>query len=184
MLTKISEAIKKDLFVVFYQPIIDNQTGEIYKYEALIRMKDEKGNIYSPDKFLDIAKKANIYPKITKIVIDKALEKITQKPFSVSINLDALDFENEEIRKYILEKLDNPYFKKYISFELLETEDLTKNKKVKDFILLLKEKGIKILIDDFGSGFSNFSYIFKFNIDGIKIDGSLIKNILNELHKI
>ncbi|GAB6045997.1 hypothetical protein JCM11957_15960 [Caminibacter profundus] len=180
MLTKIAEAIKKDLFVVFYQPIIDNQTDDIYKYEALIRMKDEKGNIYSPDKFLDIAKKANIYPKITKIVIDKVLEKITQKPFSVSINLDALDFENEEIRKYILEKLDNPYFKKYISFELLETEDLTKNKKVKDFILLLKEKGIKILIDDFGSGFSNFSYIFKFNIDGIKIDGSLIKNILND----
>ena len=178
MLTKISKAIKNRLFEVYYQPIIDNKTQKIYKYEALIRMKDEEGNVYSPDKFLELAKKANIYPKITKIVIDKVCEKLQEKPFYVSVNLDVLDFENDEIKNYILEKLKFEKFKQHISFELLETSDLTENEEVIKFVKILKQNGIKILIDDFGSGFSNFSYIFRFNIDGIKIDASLIKDIL------
>jgi len=141
-------------------------------------MKDDNGNLYTPDKFLELSKRANIYPKITKIVIDKVCEKINQKPFYVSVNLDVLDFENDDIKNYILEKLKYENFKKYVNFELLETADLTNNEDVFDFVKKLKENGSKILIDDFGSGFSNFSTIFRFNIDGIKIDGSLIKDIL------
>lgn len=178
MLTKISNAIKNNLFEVYYQPIIDNKTGEIYKYEALIRMKDEEGNLYTPDKFLELSKKANIYPKITKIVIDKVCEKLKQKTFYVSVNLDILDFENDEIKEYILKKVIKEDCGKYLSFELLETSDLSEKEEVISFIRELKQKGSKILIDDFGSGFSNFSYIFRFNIDGIKIDASLIKDIL------
>ena len=178
MLTKISNAIKNRLFEVYYQPIIDNKTGEIYKYETLIRMRDEEGNLYTPDKFLELSKKANIYPKITKIVIDKVCEKLKQKTFYASVNLDILDFENEETKKYILGKLNNEKFKKHVSFELLETSDLSENEEVISFIKQLKQEKCNILIDDFGSGFSNFSYIFRFNIDGIKIDASLIKDIL------
>jgi len=180
MLTKISNAIKNKMFEVYYQPIINNKTGEVCKYEALVRMKDEEGNLYTPNKFLELSKRANIYPKITKIIIDKVCEKINQKPFYVSINLDVLDFENEYIKKYILKKLEKDVFKKYISFELLETNDLTTNKEVFEFVKELKKRASKIYIDDFGSGFSNFSTIFRFGIDGIKIDGSLIKDILQD----
>ncbi len=180
MLTKISNAIEKDLFIIYYQPIVDNKTGKIFKYESLVRMKDEKGIIYSPDKFLELSKKANVYPKITRIIIDKVCKKLFQKQFNVSINLDSLDFEDKETKQFILKKLKRPHFKKNISFELLENEDLTNNKDVLNFVKFLKGKGVTFLIDDFGSGFSNFANIFRFNIDGIKIDGSLIKDILTD----
>ncbi|WP_294966267.1 DUF3365 domain-containing protein, partial [Sulfurimonas sp.] len=84
---KIKEAIKNDKIVLFFQPIIDNASGKINKYESLIRLIDEDGNVISPYFFLEIAKKAKLYKQLTKIVIQKSFENFRENDFEFSINL-------------------------------------------------------------------------------------------------
>jgi EAL domain-containing protein (putative c-di-GMP-specific phosphodiesterase class I)/GGDEF domain-containing protein len=180
MLNILVKAIKNDKIKVYYQPIIDNRTLEIVKYEALVRIEDDKGNVYLPGSFLDIAKSANLYPEITKNVFKKALAVFKDRKEKVSLNLDFNDFENEKIREFIkneIEKFPDP---ERITIELLENENITESKIAVEFMKYLKSKNIGIYIDDFGSGYSNFSYLFNFEINGFKIDGSLIKNILTD----
>ena len=94
-------------------------------------------------------------------------------PFSDSKNLEFLRFLFNEIKKY---NISNK-----LIIELLEDEELIKNEELNKLLKLFKEKGIQIALDDFGSGYSNFEHILNLNVDILKIDGSLIKNIaINE----
>ena len=180
MLNILVKAIKNDKIIVYYQPIIENKTKKVVKYEALVRIKDDEGNIYSPASFLDIAKKANLYPEITKKVFKKALTKFKNRKEMISLNLGFEDFENEKIIKFLKEKIDSFPDPQRITIELLESENVAESKRAVEFMNYLKEKGVKIFVDDFGSGYSNFSYLFTFKVGGIKIDGSLVKNILTD----
>jgi EAL domain-containing protein (putative c-di-GMP-specific phosphodiesterase class I) len=174
------KALKNDRIKVYFQKIVENKTLKPVKYEALVRIADEKGNIYPPGMFLDIAKSANLYPEITKRVFKIALDKFKNREEIVSLNLDFSDFENADVREYIKNLIEEFPEPSRISIELLESDDITESKEAVKFLKYLKEKGVQIFIDDFGSGYSNFSYLFNFEINGIKIDGSLIKNIVHD----
>ena len=104
-----------------------------------------------------------------------ALNKIN---CDVSINLSAIDMENEAIREDIY-RLLTTYGEqaKRVTFELLEDEDVKDFDVVKTFITKVKSYGVKIAMDDFGAGYSNYERLLDFQPDIIKIDGSLVKNI-------
>jgi EAL domain-containing protein (putative c-di-GMP-specific phosphodiesterase class I)/GGDEF domain-containing protein len=174
---KLKSAIKDNKIVTYYQPIVDKNKN-ICKYEALIGLIDEKGKVITPYYFLDIAKKSKLYFDITKIVLTSALENIKKSKYGISINLSTMDMENESMRKFILEKVKNFDEPSKITFEIIESENIKASKKSIEFIQTLKEIGIQIFIDDFGSGFANFDYLFALGADGIKIDGNLVKNVL------
>ena len=178
-LKKIKHALENDNIIPYYQPIVDKDKN-IIKYEALVRLIDENGKAISPFFFLDIAKKSRLYLDITKIVIKKAIEQINKHNIGISINITLEDIESSEMRKFILEEINLLKDKSKITFEIVESEDVRENETIKEFLRLLKEKGCSIYIDDFGSGYSNFDYILKLYPDGVKIDGSLIKNILED----
>jgi len=177
-LRKIKKALEEDKIELFYQPIV-NKNAEIVKYEALVRLKDENGNIVSPFYFLEVAKKSRLYLKITKKVIQKAINKIKEKNVVLSVNLTLEDIEDKEVRNYILEKLKE-IDPKLITFEIVESEDVSDSEIVKEFVKTVKKLGSSVYIDDFGTGYSNFDYLIKLHPDGVKIDGSLIKNILKD----
>jgi EAL domain-containing protein (putative c-di-GMP-specific phosphodiesterase class I) len=86
--------------------------------------------------------------------------------------------ENDFTREYIIEKIRKFKDSERIGFEIVESEDIRNSQKALEFIKTVKSFGCKILIDDFGSGYANFDYLLSLGADGIKIDGSLIKNIL------
>ncbi len=175
---KIKEAIKESRVEVFFQPIIDNSSGAITKYESLVRIIDKEGKAISPFFFLEIAKKAKIYPKITKIVIDKTFEAFKNLPqYEFSINLAIEDMNNREITEYIYEKLKDYPSTDRIIFEITESEEIKDYKYINAFVKTVKRYGVKIAIDDFGSGYANFKYVLSLDADYIKIDGSIIKNI-------
>ncbi len=177
---EIKEAIKENRFVPYFQPIIDNKSNEIRKYEALVRMIDKQGNVVPPFSFLDIAKKAKLYPTITRAVIDKTLDMFIDYPeYSCSINLSTDDIMNSATRAYIYGKLQKYPYPKNIIFEITESEEITDFKTVNSFIKKVREYGVGISIDDFGTGYANFGYILSLDVDYIKIDGGLIKNIDN-----
>ena len=177
-INKIKDAILNDRIVPFFQPIIDNSNSTITKYESLVRLIDTDGKIVSPFFFLDIAKEAKLYTKITKIVLDKTFATFKNQPqYEFSINLTVQDIYDEEIKNYIYQKLETfPHTNKVI-FEITESEEIHDYEFINTFIKKVKSYGVKIAIDDFGTGFANFEHIIKLNADFIKIDGSLIKNV-------
>jgi len=179
MLKSIKIALKENNIAPQYQPIFHNKTKKIYRYEALIRMKDEMGQTIFPGPFfLETAKKGKLYPQVTKILITKVFDMIRETGKEFSINLSSLDIEDPHMSAYLLQMLkDNADIADKMIFELLEDKDTEDYAVVKNFIDVAKKFGVKIAIDDFGSGYSNFMRILEFEPDIIKIDGSLIQDI-------
>ena len=174
----IKKAITNLKIVNYYQGIVNNKTKKIEKYESLVRLIDDTGKIISPFFFLDAAKKSNYYPHITKMVLNNSFKTLNKIKEDVSINLSFLDIEFDLIRHKIYNLLKtNKQNAKRVIFELLEDENTKNFKLIKEFINEVKQYGVKIAIDDFGSGYSNYIRLLDFQPDILKIDGSLIKNI-------
>lgn len=174
---RIKEAIEDSRIVPYFQPIIDNRTGEILKYEALMRLIDIEGNVISPYVFLEIAKKTKLYPELTKIMIDKTVEVFKSSRLPVSLNLSTQDLINPELADYLEHAIHDNGVGKQMIFEILESEGIENYTSVSTFVDRFKAIGCHFAIDDFGSGYSNFDHLLKLNIDTLKIDGSLIKNL-------
>jgi diguanylate cyclase (GGDEF)-like protein len=183
--TSIREALLENRIICFYQPIVDTRTGKIVKYETLVRMLDEKNQIIPPLEFLSIAKKTKLYSHITKEIIYNACNTFENKEESFSINLSIDDIKDANTVQEIIKTIIKTNTASRIIFEILESEGIENYDEVVNFITQIKSLGAKIAIDDFGTGYSNFEHILKLNVDFIKIDGSLIKNIVhNEKHRI
>ena len=174
---KIRNALHEERLIPFYQPIVNNQTGNWEKYECLVRLIDEDGKVISPYFFLDIAKKTKHYLSLTQEVIKHAFTMFSDKKAEFSINLTIKDIMEADVREYIFEKLRTYGIGERVVFEIVESEGIENYEEVLAFIRQVKSFGCKIAIDDFGSGYSNFEYLLKLQADYIKIDGSLIKNL-------
>jgi c-di-GMP phosphodiesterase len=176
--TKIlKNAIEANRIVTYYQPIINNKTREIEKFEALIRLVEEDGKIVSPYFFLEVAKKTKIYPQLTKIVIKNAFRAFAYTNYQFSINISVEDAMNYEIRELIYEKLSSFPKPQNVIFEITEGEGIENFVEINEFIGKVKEFGCQIAIDDFGTGYSNFAYILKLSVDIVKLDATLVKNV-------
>ncbi len=174
----IRDAIEDSRIIPYFQPIIDNKTSKIVKYECLARLLDKNNNVISPLVFIPISKKIKVYSFITKTIITKSFKVFEDNNMEFCINLSIEDIQNSDIFKFIVDILEkNPQIANRVTFELLESESIEDFEKINRFIKDVKRHGAKIAIDDFGSGYSNFSYLTKIDVDIIKIDGSLIKNI-------
>ncbi|NOQ79510.1 MAG: EAL domain-containing protein, partial [Gammaproteobacteria bacterium] len=172
------DALNDNRIIPYFQPIIDLKTREIVKYEALVRLKLKDDTILPPIKFLPIAQKTPLYYEITRIMISKTIAYFSDKPYRFSINFSMTDFENDEIIKILLGQFSAyPEVVTRLDIEILESEKLTDMNRVKHFISELKKLGCGISIDDFGSGYSNFTNLTELDLDILKIDGSLIKEI-------
>ncbi|MCX6074711.1 MAG: EAL domain-containing protein [Campylobacterales bacterium] len=178
---RLRNAIDEDRVIPFYQPIVNAQTLKIEKYEALIRIVEEDGTIISPFKFLEISKKVKLYHQLTTIMIDKVFKELANHDkVQCSINLSIEDIHDNVMYNYIVNKIKHYPHSDRIIFEILESEGIGNYETINQFITEVKQYGVKIAIDDFGAGYSNFVYITKLDIDYIKIDGSIIRNIHKE----
>jgi diguanylate cyclase (GGDEF)-like protein len=175
---KLKNGLTTKRFQPYFQPILNTTTKNIYKYEALIRYIEDDGSEVAPYKFLPIAKKARLYPVIIQIMLKDTLEIIKQKNIRVAVNVSFEDLVHDETQKFIFDML-NKYKKEaqMIDFEILESEEIENFEIVKEFISEIKSYGCNIGVDDFGAGYSNFNMLEALNIDFVKIDGSLIKEI-------
>ena len=179
---EIQNGIKNSMFLPFFQPIFDRH-GVISKYESLMRLKREDDidtSFVPPIKFLEIARKTKNYDQISLMTILKSLDFCKKTGFNTSINIDRLDMQNIELIAVLKEKLVELNIADKIVFEVLENESLVDNIQVKYFIDEFRDLGVRFAIDDFGAGYSNFSFILELKPDFLKIDGSLIKNIATD----
>jgi len=177
ILTKVKDAIESSKIISYFQPIV-NREKKVVKNESLVRLIESNGSVMSPFFFLDIAKQGRYYTQITSIVLENSFKALNISDADVSINLSAIDIEDTIIRKDIYRLLENCVNKaQNITFELLEDEEMKDFEVIKNFITKVKSYGVKIAIDDFGAGYSNYERLLEFQPDIIKIDGSLVKNI-------
>ena len=182
-INQLHDAIQNARIVTYFQPIVYNETKQIRKYETLMRMLDENNEPISPFFFLDASKKARLYPLLTAMVIDQASNMFHKSSHQFSINIEREDIINATTRSHILHMIslfDEPH---RIVFELVESEMISDDKIINDFLETLRNKGCQLAIDDFGSGFSNFEYLLRIKANFIKIDGSLIKDIDTNFEK-
>ncbi|WP_353662775.1 EAL domain-containing protein [Hydrogenimonas sp. SS33] len=174
---KLKKAIEEDRIIPYYQPIVSAQDGKIVSYEALIRIVDENGTVHTPYQFLDIAKRTKYYASLTHRMADKIFDRFQNLPYDVSLNISYLDIVNKETMAYLLGKFSDFSDPGRIHFEILESEGIERYDEVYECLKKIRTLGANISLDDFGSGYSNFEHILKLEVDMLKIDGSLIKNI-------
>ena len=169
---------RENLFQAYFQPIVDTQTKEVHKYEALIRYITKEGVEIAPYHFINVAKKTKLYPNIIKIVIQDSFKLIKNKNKRVSVNISFDDIANEETTAFIYEVLEqNKEFTEFLEFEILESEEISDFNEVSKFISEIKKFNCIVGVDDFGAGYSNFNLLTLLDIDFVKIDGSLIERI-------
>ena len=175
---RLKSGLKNGEFRAYYQSIVDVKTQEVYKYEALVRYISSTGEVISPYKFLPIAKKAKLLSGILKLMFNECIKFIKLKKTIVSLNISFDDIKSHETYNYLMNQLnDNKDITQYLHFELLETEEISDFKLAKQFINDVKSYGCKVGVDDFGAGYSNFNMLSELDVDFVKIDGSLIKQI-------
>lgn len=175
---RLREAIAERYIVPYFQPIVNNQTKKIEKYESLARIIDGENNIYYPVDFISVAELTKMIPEVTKIMIDKSFEKFQNSDFGLSINISENDLMDDYLLEYMQEMLSkydiNP---SNVVIEVLEGVSAqgvsTSIAKLQD----LKRLGFSISIDDFGTENSNFERVHQLNVEFIKIDGKFIKDI-------
>ncbi len=172
-------AITNDTITPYYQGIYDNKTNKINKYEALMRLIDQDGNIISPGMFLDASKKFKLYLTLSKRMIDKALKEFENKTTELSINISLFDIESVEFKEWFLERIKQHPNPNKVIIEFVETENYNNNNSIVNFLNEAKKIGCRIAVDDFGVGFATYSSIISLKPDIIKIDGDIIKNLTN-----
>ncbi|PUE63705.1 EAL domain-containing protein [Arcobacter caeni] len=182
LLDVLNYSIENNLVEPYFQAIMDNKTNKIVKYEALMRIFDKEGRMLMPNNFIYKAKKCRLYNKLMEILIDKIIVYILKYKIHISINLDYTDILNPQIKKALVSKIRKNNIGEYLTIEILESEKVSSFDTVNEFINDVKQFGVKIAIDDFGTGFSNYENILNLNIDYIKIDGSLIRKINEDIY--
>ncbi|PRM88387.1 EAL domain-containing protein [Aliarcobacter cryaerophilus] len=176
LIEELKNALISNNLLIYGQKIINNFSKK-EKYEILMRVKLEDGSILTPYSFLKEAKKAKLYLGMTRMLVKKACEYFKGKDIDFNLNLTLEDIKDQYTMDFIVHTIEKTNTAKQITFEIVESEGIESFTEVSNFIKKAKKLGCKIAIDDFGTGYSNFEYIIKLDVDYIKIDGSLIKNI-------
>ena len=171
------DALSSDAIVPYCQPIIRNSDRRIEKYECLMRIRDGSGDIVSPGAFIEIAKASKLYPELSRRMIGKSFELLKDSKYDFTLNLSIDDILSEETIDVIRGCLDDCRSSASVIFEILESEGIDRYDLVSEFIDEMKSRGCGIAIDDFGSGYSNFEHILRLNVDYIKLNSTLIRNL-------
>ena len=190
---EINNALDEKRVTAYYQSVV-NHDETVVRYESLIRLKqfDDNGNIHviSPSKFLDFSKISRQYIGLTVVMIEESFKTMIEKNLHMSINLTFHDISNREINKLLHYHLaqhkiatrTNFDISAQVIFELLENPNHSDYDTFVEFVSEFKSKGVLITIDNFGLGFSNMSQMASLAPHYVKIDSSLIRNIVEDEH--
>lgn len=181
MLNILNYALNHDGIIPYFQGIYDNEAKQVGKYEALMRIRDSEGNIYVPSDFMEIAKKYHLYTRLSMVMIGKVLELFEGTGLDVALNLSAYDINYKTVNSFIIDKLSKMKDCSNFVFEILEDESFKDISMLQSFLAKVRKFKVRIAIDDFGIGYSNFISIAQIAPDFIKIDGGIVRNIKKDI---
>ena len=187
---RITQALDEGRLRLYYQTIQPLKYGtQGAHYEILLRMLDEEGQIVPPGVFIPAAERYDLMPTIDRWVIENTFATLgklycgeaKKQLHTCSINLSGTSWADESLAGFICEMAGRyRVAARSICFEITETAAISNLSKTIAFIRDLKEVGFRFSLDDFGSGVSSFGYLKQLPVDYLKIDGSFVKNIIND----
>ncbi|MCA1749114.1 MAG: EAL domain-containing protein [Sphingomonadales bacterium] len=178
----LQEALAKNEFELLFQPIVDLASGKTRSCEALLRWHHPELGDVSPAVFIPVAENAGLIGKITEWVLEKACIAAAQWPenVNVSVNISAYLLKNPNLPVKIIETLVNTgMVARRLELEITESVLLDESPQVNSLLRQLQKMGLRLCLDDFGTGFSSLTYLRSWEFDTIKIDKSFISNIAN-----
>jgi len=184
----IHQALSKNEFEMYYQPIVDAKTQEVVAAEALIRWNHSEYGMIRPDIFISIMEKTGLIVELGRYVLKEVLMQQRRwkdfkfKQIEVSINLSMLELETgnfvENVAQQLAEYKISPHT---IKFEITEGIAMISEEKTSRQLLELTKMGLDLSLDDFGTGYTSFSYLKKIPASYLKIDRSIIINVAQNL---
>ena len=182
---RVRDALEENRILAYYQPIVSAATQEIVKYEALVRLSYQD-EIILPFKFLASAKSSGQLYHIFKFMFESACKKTKEFNGGININMTDQDLQEPDLMDFIEETMQkHDVDPKQLGIEILEEKSIMNNELIQGRLIALAEKGISIIIDDFGAECSNFGQLVNLPISILKIDGSFVKDMSeNPKHKI
>lgn len=174
---ELRDALQQGRVIPYFQPIVNASTGQIEKYECLARLIKQDGDMVSPAVFLPIARRARLYPQITRRMIDASIARFKGTTYRFSLNLGIEDISNPDTIEYLQQAIQGSSIAQQLEIELLESEHIKDYGEVQDFVELCAQLGCKVGIDDFGSGYCNFEHLANLAVAFVKIDGSLVRQV-------
>jgi diguanylate cyclase (GGDEF)-like protein len=177
-------ALARREFVLYYQPQIDLQTGRMIGVEALIRWPQGGGNMLTPMEFLPIAEEGDIMRPIDEWVLREACRQAKDwldrlgRPIRVAVNLSARTFRDRNLGRLVLDVLDETGLPPaLLDLELIESVLAEQAESANREVDALHKLGVRLSIDDFGTGHSSLARLTSLHIDTLKIDRSFVRNL-------
>ncbi len=180
---ELARAIAGDGFSVAYQPIVNLNDGRVMAYEALVRLVAQDGELLSPGDFLPIARTADLVTVIDQMVLARALadlksNRLAQSSAGLHLNCEPEDLRDPNYAMNVLSRVHATALDPHrLTIEITEGALLQVDAAVRENVAALREAGIQIAIDDFGSGYSSLSQLRELNPDKLKIDRSFIADL-------
>ncbi|MGO0121962.1 putative bifunctional diguanylate cyclase/phosphodiesterase [Desulfothermobacter acidiphilus] len=165
--------------ILFLQPVVRLSDLSVVHYEALLRLRECVGQYCSPAQFIPLAERFGLMPRLDRWVIDAALDILHSYPeIKLFINLSGLSVGDDTLLEYLEAKLaDKDVAPARLGFEVTETAAIKNIWRGERWLAQLRRMGCEVALDDFGSGFSTFSYLRNLPVDYLKIDLSFIRGL-------
>jgi len=184
-------ALKRNEFLLYYQPQINLQTGKITGLEALIRWQHPEQGLVSPATFIPLAEESDLIIHIGRWVLEVACQQVVEwqqiigVPLTISVNLSARQFYDPTLVETVSQilrqtKLDP----RHLELEITETITIKNISLAQSVLRELQAMGIQIAMDDFGTGFSSLNYLTQLPLDTLKIDQSFIKRLTADAREL
>ncbi len=175
--SRIRQATEDRDFEIYFQPLVSSKDQQVTGHEALLRLSDGDGNFIPPAVFIPVAENLGLIDEIGAWTIHAAIQQVSKARHDkvLAINLSSIQFESGELVDTVRDALDAANFPAHqLELEITESLLLADSTFVEMQIDSLREMGVRIAMDDFGTGFSSLSYLWKYGFDRLKIDRSFV----------
>jgi diguanylate cyclase (GGDEF)-like protein len=186
------QALQTGEFRLQAQPIVDlyNEPGGVLGYEVLLRMRDSAGELVSPDKFLPAADRYGLMGALDRWVVAATVramqaskKQVSELPLGVALNVSAQSLAAPDFPAFVLAEIKNAGLPpELFCFELKEATAVNRIDDTERFIAALTDSGCHVSLDDFGTGLSSLAHLKRLKVSYLKIDGSLIRRVLDDIH--
>ncbi|WP_052055643.1 EAL domain-containing protein [Myxosarcina sp. GI1] len=188
MKNQLGQALQRQEFLLYYQPIFGLKNWELKGFEALLRWNHPELGLIYPQQFLPIIQSSILFPQLERWILERACDRLQQwtqqfqlsQYFSLNVNLSPQLLGHVDFLNYLNEFLEKVgAAARHLTIELTETALIDNARAVEKILVKLRARGVKIALDDFGTGFSSLSHLHHFPLDVIKIDRSFILSLMH-----